>query len=48
MKYRALKDVTRYFGDKPGVVILKKGKLYTQEQVDRMPAYYLEEGYLHS
>ena len=46
MKYRANKNVVRYYGEKPGVSVLKKGKLYSQEQVDCFPGYYLEDGYL--
>ena len=46
MKYRANKTVTRYYGEKPGVVVLRKGKLYSQEQIDRLPDYYVSDGYL--
>ena len=43
MQYRANKTVTRYLPGKPGVVVVKKGKTYSQEQVDRLPAYYLKD-----
>lgn len=46
MQYRANKTVTRYLPGKPGVVVVKKGKTYSQEQVDKLPAYYLKDGIL--
>lgn len=44
MQYIANKTVTRYNGDKPPVVVLKKGKKYTQEQVNQHPDWYLTDG----
>ena len=45
MQYIANKTVTRYLNSK-STVIIQKGKSYSKEQVDTMPAWYLTDGYL--
>ena len=45
MQYISNKTVTRYLGSKTTEVI-KKGKRYNQELVDRMPSWYLTDNYL--
>ena len=45
MKYRATKTVVRHLNNKQST-ILKIGEVYTDEVVEKMPKWYLTDGYL--